>query len=252
MIGLPPPRRSFYAHTDSGGKKIKLVFARDLWNDSRPSPPDPTTSPPEATASAPKLTLKLKLNTGGKRKRTRSLFETADEPPAKTAKRSPKQRKQCKVKVTCFQYGGPDAKMRGKYENMITLLEPCLQPTCTNCWKWHAHLMRDNDSPTDSDGTDSHKLPRQRLAVELKFRTDEGRARFKGLVHEQTRKDIKAEHDRLRRMQKEITRDLRQYVTGDDVKRKPRRRHRVKLVFKSKKGKDRYRRLVKKYSQQSK
>ena len=112
--------------------------------------------------------------------------------------------------------------------------------------------MRDNDSPTDSDATDSHKLSRQRLAVELKFSTDEGRARFKGLVHEQTRKDIKAEHDRLRRMQKEITRDLRQYVTGDDIKRKPRRRHRVKLVFKSKKGKDRYRRLVKKYSQQSK
>lgn len=111
--------------------------------------------------------------------------------------------------------------------------------------------MCDNDSPTDSDGTDSHKLRRQSLAVELKFSTDDGRARFKGIVHEQTRRGIKAEHDRLRRMQKEITRDLRQYVTGDDVRRKPRRRHRVKLVFKSKKGKDRYRGLVRKYSQQS-
>jgi hypothetical protein len=340
--------------TETGEEGIKLRFAKQIWNDCEP----PTR---EATTSSPKLKLNLKV--AEKRNRRPTPIKTENELKAKVTKRSPTQPKQCRVKVTRFQYGGPDAKVGGQYKNSITLLEPCIRPTCTNCWKWYDHLMRSpmaTDISTDdarglqhpetsplspivdpgilNDKRQLHKnrridtndilglavptkhiqnttsltpaltpvdhrfathftfsqtahlptthsslathvtrqykvslptpllshlasptspktywrdTPRQRYTARLTFSSSNGRAKFKTLAHQQARKGIKRERDRLRRLQKEIMRDFQQHLAegegGVGNKPKRRRRYRLKLVFVTKKGRQGYRRLVGRY-----
>lgn len=335
---------------------IKLRFAKQIWNDYEPQTQEATT---------PSLKLKLNLKVAKNRNYQPTPIKTEDEPNARVAKRSPTRPKQCRVKVTRFQYGGPDAKVGGQYKNTITLLEPCVQPTCANCWKWHAHLMRSpiatdistddacdlqhpetsllspianprtlndkrqlyqsrrnstNDisglavpskhlqnttsptpalSPVDrrfatqftysqtthlptthssiaehitrqykvslptpllrhlapptSPKTHWRHTPRQRYTARLKFSSSNGRSKFKILAHQQARRVIEREHDRLRRLQKEIMQDFQQHLAEgeEDVGIKPRRRHRLKLVFRTKKGRQGYRRLVERYMEDS-
>lgn len=119
----------------SSSSKLCLKFTKQIWNSYTPSPPS---SPPESTTASSSPTSKA----GQKPKRKPSPVKSEDQPAAKAPKRSPPVRRQCKVKLTRFHYGGPDRREGGKYRDMITLESPCLQSTCTNCWTWHAHLMR--------------------------------------------------------------------------------------------------------------
>jgi hypothetical protein len=47
----------------------------------------------------------------------------------------------CKVKLFRFDYGGPQRQRKGQWQNEITYEQPCLQLSCPNCQKWHAHLL---------------------------------------------------------------------------------------------------------------
>ena len=58
--------------------------------------------------------------------------------------RSPQQPSHCKVKLWRFHYGGPKRKTKGKVRNEVAYEQPCLKPTCATCWKWHAHLLRED------------------------------------------------------------------------------------------------------------
>lgn len=113
----------------SGDEKIWLKFAKDIWNECQPA------------IQAPRI-VTPKLKVVPKRRRKLAAITTEDRIAAPGPKRSPTQPRQCKVKITRFQYGGPDARVAGKHRNEITLEAPCLRPTCASCWEWHAHLIR--------------------------------------------------------------------------------------------------------------
>ena len=337
MVAQPLP-----ALTDSGEQEsILLRFTKDVWNDYESGRQSNTSSP--------------KSKAGKKCKRKAIAIKTEDDVTTREPKGSSPVPRQCKVKITRFQYGGPDARVGGKYRDMITLEAPCLQPTCANCWKWHAHLMRsplDTDASLDNVHSFEHPetsplspaidprilddkwrmhssrrnsatdipgltvpsaygqssassttpvltpvdcvlatqrrfdraarlhsytstvpaapkynvfLPksllrhtasqaasfktrwreaaRQSYTVRLSFSTDTGKVEFMTVLHEQARKEIKRERDCLRRLQKEVVREVEQHLTEEVVK-KARRRHRLKLVFKSETGKENYKRLI--------
>jgi hypothetical protein len=57
----------------------------------------------------------------------------------------------CKVKLFRFHYGGPQRQRKGQWQNEITYEQPCLQPSCPNCQRWHAHLLQRPQS-TDTGG----------------------------------------------------------------------------------------------------
>lgn len=301
----------------SSREKIYLRLPRDVWNAYEPRPQTNTKSKPKTTSH----------RSSPKRKRKPSPIKAAGEHTAKAPKQSPAQQRQCNVKVTRFQYGGPDRQQRGQHMSDVTLLAPCLQSTCANCWTWHSHLMHDlspveasgetgkrpdveplspvgpalqdqqalhntTNSPTTHESTapqdskykillptpllrhtvhgasvKSRRLesPRQRHTVRLQLKTETGKAEFRALLHERSRREIRCQYVMLSRMHEEIMRDTMKYLAAEeleDVKKylagekvgdkvvkstsgsKPKRRHRVRLVFKSEGGKDRHRRLV--------
>ncbi|KAF2621706.1 hypothetical protein BU25DRAFT_463495 [Macroventuria anomochaeta] len=340
MIVQPLP-----ALTESEGQKIRLTFARDIWNAYTPRTQSSTISP-------------IKSKEGQKRKRKPTPIKTEDDASTKKAKQSPPILRQCKVKVSRFQYGGPDARVGGRYRDMITLETPCFQTTCKNCWMGHGHLMRSlsrtdsahnlehpemeplspavdpmivNDEwqmyqsrrnsttdisaltvpsargqiSTDSSPiltpvdaafatqcgfnrlltpspytstapatpqkyniflptsllrhTASQTLPsktrwretsRQHHTVRLAFSTNKGRAEFKSLVHEQAKKGIKRERERLRRATKQVVREILGMEGGGDGVKRKRRSHKLKLAFKSRTGKESYKRLIETYLRQ--
>lgn len=322
----------------SSSSKLSLKFTKQIWNSYTPGPPS---SPPESTTTSSSPTSKA----GQKRKRKPSSVKTEDQPATKAPEHSPPVRRQCKVKLTRFHYGGPDRREGGKYRDMINLETPCLQSTCANCWTWHAHLMRGSVNiegtterpekpslsppidPTILNGkwqirqvrrdstniiprctvppavvgqetqptfdqamhslnpqsripalstlalpsakytillpnsvlrhtastpasprTGWRETKRQRYTARLRFTSDEGKTRFKNLAHKHIRQEITIERERLRRVAEEAVR-LTQLEGQGDVEWKPRRRHRLKLTFRSKMGKDNYGRLVERYLQ---
>ncbi|UPX16548.1 uncharacterized protein EKO05_0006942 [Ascochyta rabiei] len=125
-------------------EKIWLRFPKDIWNEHRPGTHEANTSNPE-----PKAVLK--------RKHKPAVIKTEDDATTQASKPSPRQPRRCKVKVARFQYGGPDARMAGRCKNDITLDAPCLQPTCGNCWKWHAQSMR--SPPVTSPNPNNKHVP---------------------------------------------------------------------------------------------
>ncbi|KAJ4991819.1 hypothetical protein SVAN01_02669 [Stagonosporopsis vannaccii] len=112
-----------------GNDRLTLRFPNVIWNAHTPKPLNSTNrhiSPPA----------------GQKRKSATKSPRREDEPASTSPDRSSPAPRQCKVKVSRFQYGGPDARMGGQYTNLVTLEMPCLRSTCANCWRWHTHLMR--------------------------------------------------------------------------------------------------------------
>ncbi|KAJ8107706.1 hypothetical protein OPT61_g8685 [Boeremia exigua] len=236
--------------------QLKLKFAKHVWNNYKIE-----TRNKKTPSGRPKA--------GRKRKRTSTCIEAKNKTSLKVSKRSPPVPRSCKAKIARFQYGGPDARVGGKYRDMVTLETPCLESTCANCWKWHAHLMCSPTTPDMSldgsaDATLSSLSPtdyarplalctdgnveRQR-PTRLRFTSTTGKAKFKALVYEQEKKETDRRRDYLRRLQEVLVQDIHKHLTEGDVEAKPRRRHRLKLVFKTKQQKADYRRLVERHLQ---
>lgn len=120
MAKDPPPTSSQRVK-----KKMTLKFPAHIWNAYDPTtsaPPQQPLNPTSVTAPNP-----ASDNTNPRR--------------SKSTSSSPKRPRQCKVKLTHFQYGGPKARVDGNDMDQITFETPCLEPTCVNCWKYRRHLM---------------------------------------------------------------------------------------------------------------
>ncbi|KAF1837444.1 hypothetical protein BDW02DRAFT_566102 [Decorospora gaudefroyi] len=102
---LANPNFPLHCSDDMEGRKIRIPG--HVWNAYQPK-------------SAPRLKLKLKLKS----------TEATKEPTT-----------QCKTKLFRFHPGGPHRQQKGQWQNEITLEQPCLQPTCPTCWKWHPHVL---------------------------------------------------------------------------------------------------------------
>lgn len=77
----------------------------------------------------------------------------------------------------------------------------------------------------------------------LEFCSNEGKTQFRALVHMQVRKEIRMERERLRRVTEDAVRQALLQGEGGGGRR-PRRRYRLKLVFRSEMGIAKYRRVV--------
>jgi hypothetical protein len=98
--------------------------------------------------------------------------------------------------------------------------------------------------PADPYPASPHTEPT--AAARLKFRSDKGKSRFRALVHMQVRKEIRMERERLRRVTEEAVRQALLQGEGGGGRR-PQRRYRLKLAFRSEAGKAEYRRVAERY-----
>lgn len=240
MTTEPPPTSE-----QPGRVKMRLRFTKDVWNDFHPGTQATTTPSSQA-----------KVIRNGKQKLSDS--EPTEHASEASPKRSSPQQKQCKSKVTRFQYGGPDARVAGKHMNDITLEMPCLRSTCASCWDWHAHLMRsplaiktglDKLAATVVEvSTCGRSRPRQRHTVRLIFKTEAGKAKYRTLLVDRTGTDIKRQNARLRHATKQVVREtssMEKTYLADNVRG---RSHKIRLSFTSPKGKESYKRLVERHS----
>ncbi|KAF1364532.1 hypothetical protein EJ07DRAFT_151800 [Lizonia empirigonia] len=279
----------------SGDEKIWLRFAKDIWNECQPEIQAPTIVTP-------------KLKAVPKRRRKLAAITTGDRAAAPGPKRSLTQPRQCKVKITRFQYGGPDARVAGKLRNEITLEAPCLRPTCgrhqnrrnstfdtssqtissaqeqgfatpvlmpvkqifkcqrafnqtadlcTPCTSkttslefnvfLPTHLLK-HAAPATQSKTQWRTIPRQRYTANDTFLMPEAKETVQNSLHKRASGGIQRERRRLRRVTKQVARETpasgEETANGAGARR---RRHRVRLVFGSKGGKESYTRLLERY-----
>jgi hypothetical protein len=128
-----PPRRGLHA------QNLKIKIPKRLWNAYQP----PSNSPKHAAmgrTNIPRLRLKLGVPNESVAEHNPSSVHVADQIRETTP--SARQPASCKVKLWAFQYGGPKRVAKGASQNEVTYEQPCLQPTCANCWKWHPQLMQ--------------------------------------------------------------------------------------------------------------
>lgn len=234
MASPPPPSPS------KGGEEIKtaLSFPRNIWNDYQPqSPEGDRAGASQAAVPEPAQ------EPAQEQDRASQPTENESHP---TTSRTPRA---CNVKTTRFQYGGPNARVKGQDAETITIEQPCLRPTCTSCLKWHAHLM------TGELGG----LERRMDFVELQV--DDGVLRYGGLEGKRYDSVIGSPErtepsPRPRRPVRFVfcsakgRKDFKTLACGlaerrwEGAGRKPRRRHRLKLVFESLRGREEYKRVV--------
>ena len=126
MASPPPPSPS------KGGEETKtaLSFPRNIWNDYQPQ------SPGGNRAGASRAAVPEPAQEPAQ-EQARASQPTEDENHPTTSRTT----RACNVKTTRFQYGGPNARVKGQDAETITIEQPCLRPTCTSCLRWHAHLM---------------------------------------------------------------------------------------------------------------
>src|SRR5690242_9937912 len=147
------------------GERLTLRFPRIVWNAHTPDPSN-NTNP----LSIP--------TTASNRKTAGKPCKHEDEPAPKVPKHSSLVPRQCKVKIWRFQYGGPGARMGGKFEGLVTLEAPCLRDTCANCLRWHARLMRVPLGPETSHEEEAGIDPAASLpAPDLQVVVDDDRRR---------------------------------------------------------------------------
>lgn len=130
MQGLAPMTTQ-----DARPEKLKIRIPKRMWNECKPSTPVHAT---EVTKLAIRTRPKVKPG------RRTAVKDCADD-----AALSPTSPRGCKVKVWRFRYGGPKHTVKGKLRNEVTLETPCLRATCANCWKWHPHLMYNQEAPEE-------------------------------------------------------------------------------------------------------
>lgn len=220
----------------------------------------------QLTIRLPKTDSKQLSSTNRKAGQKRKHTSMPDnEPVPKMSRRPPRP---CKVKLWRFQYTGPG---RGGDGETVTLQEPCLRVTCASCWRWHPHLMGglfepdtgfdgaveqviSPRSPVVSDPTsiDGGGSEVQKGVTRLVLSSEEGKARFRALVHEQSKQWSSSGDDGSHAVREELRDEQSGSGSGsgsgsDGDARRPRRRHRVKLAFKSEQGKGDYKRLVERY-----
>lgn len=117
------PKESFANLTNSVSKikmkKLVVKFPTEVWNDytSAQQPP-----------SLEKASLDGSVSMGHYR-------NTDDQ------KRNLPNRTRCKAKLCRFQFGGPGRHSKGKLMNVITLEQPCLEPTCPTCRLHHFTML---------------------------------------------------------------------------------------------------------------
>lgn len=136
---------------DARPKKLKIRIPKRIWNDRKPSAP----------MYATKVT-KLAIRTRPKVKPGRPIPK---KDCGKDAALSPTSPKGCKVKLWRFQYGGSKNVVKGALQNEVTLESPCLRATCANCWKWHTHLMYNQEVPEARCERQVHKRPASEIEL---------------------------------------------------------------------------------------
>ena len=104
---------------------LKIRIPRRLWNAyKRPAC--------RYTRSAPQLKFKLRVPV------PITIHDTHASEPEVTAN----EPAHCKVKLFRFHHGGPQRQRKGQWQNEVMYEQPCLQPTCPNCRRWHGHLLQ--------------------------------------------------------------------------------------------------------------
>jgi hypothetical protein len=109
---------------------LKIKIPRRLWNAYKQPACKYTRS-----ATRPKLKLRVPVHV------------TTHDTPAPESEGTARGPAHCKVKLFRFHHGGPQRQRIGRWQNEITYEQPCLQPTCPNCRRWHAHLLQQHQFP---------------------------------------------------------------------------------------------------------
>ena len=151
-------RRTSPSSRGSDAQNLKIKIPKRLWNAYQP----PSNAPKHAATgrtNIPRLRLKLGVPNESVAEHNPCSVRVADQirgtPP------SARQPTSCKVKLWAFQYGGPKRVTKGASQNEVTYEQPCLQPTCANCWKWHPQLMQDHapvHAPADEQPYNSSSM----------------------------------------------------------------------------------------------
>lgn len=109
--------------------KLTIRIPKDAWNAYEQEAQEPAfRATRSSTRSSPKSNPDTEQTHGS-------------EPASRPAAALPTLHRTCKVKLQNFHYGGPKRVTKGAFQNEVTYDAPCLQPTCTNCWTHHRHLM---------------------------------------------------------------------------------------------------------------
>lgn len=130
--------------------RLKIRIPKRAWNAYDPQaelPPRRVTRGTTRTASTPTTGHPLSSKQSKKKKKKNDLSSPSTSPV-----RTSSHPRSCKAKLWTFHHGGPKRVTKGVSQNEVTYEEPCLQPTCANCWKWHPHLVRERtltDHPSD-------------------------------------------------------------------------------------------------------
>lgn len=74
-------------------------------------------------------------------KKRRTEYEYSRE----AGPRRPPSPPRCGIKISRFQYGGPEHRQKGNQANTVTLNQPCGRGTCADCVRWNGHLLRNRD-----------------------------------------------------------------------------------------------------------
>jgi hypothetical protein len=130
-------------------KRLTIRIPRWAWNSYEPQALAHSNKVTRSTTNT-KAMHKLDVNTadgeGGRNKKHTlggSVVEDGVAAP-------PVYTRHCKAKLWTFHYGGPKRVLKGIQQNCVTFETPCLQSTCANCWKWHAHLMHNQNRAKES------------------------------------------------------------------------------------------------------
>ena len=214
-------------------------------------------------ASAPRLKLRLNIPVPNQTPSSQELEEDT---------RASGTRTHCKVKLIQFHHGGPQRQRKGQWRNQITYEQPCLHPKCPNCLKWHRRLLR-GLSPQDDveDGHGSAGSQQEAMSAEMDSGNLDGtwaevQNRLGSIGDESVGFEAENEHDKRPDMAT-ITNssshpDLQQQSTvskyiillptslveqatsgalvGTRWRSTPRKRHMVRLAFRSVTGRKRY------------
>jgi hypothetical protein len=128
--------------TMSDRLRLKIKIPKSAWNAYDPQPQPPRRVTRAATRAASRSSPSLPVSD----KQSSSRKEDLCDPPTSPVETTPKP-KSCKVKLWGLHHGGPKRLTKGALQNEVIYETPCLQPTCSNCLKWHPHLMREQTMP---------------------------------------------------------------------------------------------------------
>ncbi|KAH3907359.1 hypothetical protein HBI56_157300 [Parastagonospora nodorum] len=247
--------------------KLKIRIPKKAWNAFEPEIHEAASrTERSATRSSP-------------RSNSDTEQEPDSEPPPRLDAALPRN---CKVKLQSFHYGGPKRVTQGVFQNEVKYHAPCLQPTCTNCWTHHQHLMSRPTLPDEQnvfqpapnplsppidpgilDGSWRFDLPLQDSAESNPENEREAEEpRFPAFM-QMPDAPVQARHDPpyhfapLNRTYNILlpTSIVNQTVSGAPARtqwRSEPRRHTVRLAFVSREGKARFAELVKRKEKKDK